>query len=106
MVIENWKNGREHIECTKVGDSYGCKMMHGNMKAKGMNVGEIKIGTILDEISLEAQTNRQNVAGHSLNPKVYNSKYFGHKINYDQNEKLGMFDELFMCVLEMDFPVK
>ena len=76
------------------------------MKAKGMNVGEIKIGTILDEIILEGQTNRQNVPGCSLNPTVYNSKYFDHKINYDQNEKLGMFDELFKCVLEMDFPVK
>ena len=48
---------------------------------------QTKIGTILGKISLEALENRQNVAGHSLKPKIYNSKYFGHKINYNHNEK-------------------
>ena len=45
-------------------------MMHGVMKAKEMNVGETKISTILDEISPEAQTHKQKVAGRSLNPKM------------------------------------
>ena len=74
------------------------------MKAYRINVGETKIGKILGEIDPEAQRKRQNVAGRSLNPRVYNAEYFDHKIHYDQNEKLGML-ELFMCVLEMDFPV-
>ena len=60
-------------------------MMHVVMKAKG------KIGKILGEIKSEAQRKRQSIAGHLLNPKTYNAEYFGHKINYDQNEKLGMF---------------
>ena len=51
------------------------------MKAKGINVGETKIGKILGEINPEAQRKRQNVAGRSLNPKVYNAEYFGHKIH-------------------------
>ena len=55
------------------------------MKAKG------KIGKILGEINPEAQRKRQNVAGQLLNPKTYNAEYFGHKIHYNQNEKLGMF---------------
>ena len=56
------------------------QMVHGVMKAKGINVGKTKIGTILGEISPEAQTNGQKFTSRSLNPKVYNSKYFGHKI--------------------------
>ena len=67
------------------------------MKAKGINVGETKIGKILGEINPEAQRKRQNVAGRSLNPKVYNAEYFGHKIHYDQNEKLGMFGVVHVC---------
>ena len=71
--------------------------MHGVMKVKGINLGETKIGTILGEINPEPQTKRQNVAGHSLNPKIYNAKYFDDKVNYDQNEKLGMFRVPHVC---------
>ena len=67
------------------------------MKAKGINVGETKIGKILGEINPEAQIKMQKVAGRSLNPKVYNAEYFGHKVHYDQNEKLGMFGVVHMC---------
>ena len=67
------------------------------MKAKGINVGETKIGKILGEINPEAQRKRQKVAGRSLNPKVYNAEYFSHKICYDQIEKLGMFGVVHVC---------
>ena len=80
-----------------MGESYGRKMLHGVMKAKGINVGETKIGKILGEISPEAQRKRKNVAGRSLNPKVYNAEYFDHKIHYDQNEKLGIFGVVHVC---------
>ena len=80
-----------------MGERYGRKMLHGVMKAKGINVGETKIGKILGEINPEAQRKRQNVAVRSLNPKVYNAEYFGHKIHYDQNEKLGMFGVVHVC---------
>ena len=67
------------------------------MKAKGINVGETKIGKILGEINPEAQRNRRNVAGRSLNPKVYNAEHFGHKTHYDQCEKLGKFGVVHVC---------
>ena len=79
------------LQCTKVGENYGCKMMHGLMNTKRINVGETKTGIILCEINPEDQRKRQNVAGRSLNPKVYNTKYFRHKIHYNQNKKSGMF---------------
>ena len=75
------------------------------MKAKGINISETKPGKILCEINPEAQRKRQNVADRSLNPNVYNAKYFGHNfimIRIRNWESL----ELFMRALEMDFPVK
>ena len=62
----------------KGGRKNGRKMIHGVMKAKGINVSETKFGKTLSEINPEAQSNRRNVAGRSLNPKVYNAKYFGY----------------------------
>ena len=79
------------LQCTKVGENCGSKMMHVVMKSKVINVSETKIGKIFGEINPEAQRKRQNVADRSLNPKIYNAKYFGQKIYYNQNEKLGMF---------------
>ena len=70
-----------------MGDNYGRKVKHEAMKVKGVNLDETKLGTILGEINPESQTNTQNVASHSLNPKIYNAKYFKDKIHYDQNEK-------------------
>ena len=52
---------------------------------------------MLGEISPKAQRMRQNVAGHSLTPKICNAEYFGHKIHYDQNKKLGMFGVVHVC---------
>ena len=69
--------------------------MHGVMKAKGTNVGETKTGKVLCEINPVAQRKRQNVAGRSLNSKIYNAKYFGHKIHYDK--KQGMSGVVHVC---------
>ena len=74
-------------------ENCGSKMMHVVMKSKVINVSETKIGKIFGEITPEAQRKRQNVAGRSLNPKVYNAKYF----EYNQNEKLGMFRDSHVC---------
>ena len=62
--------------------------MHGVMKAKWNNIGGTKTGKTMCE-NLEAQWS--NVGGRSLNAKVYNAKYFGQTIHYDQNKKLDMF---------------
>ena len=72
-------------------------MMYEVMKAKGVNVGETKIGKLSGESNSEARTKRQNVASCSLNPKVYSTKYFGDKIHYDQNEKLRVFGFVHVC---------
>ena len=63
------------------------------MKAKGINVSDTRIGTALGEINPEVQTKRQN---RSLNPKVYNAKYFGDKLHYDENAKMRMFGVVYV----------
>lgn len=78
--------------------------MHGVIKAKRINAGEIKVRTILAEINPEAQINRQYLVDCSLKPEIFNSnsKYFGHTIHYDQNEKLGIFVVDFVDVFARD----
>ena len=49
-------------------------MMHGVMKAKGINVGEIKIVKLLGEINPEVQSKKQNVVGYSLSTKYFDEK--------------------------------
>ena len=64
-----------------------------------------KLVKILFEINPEAQRKRQNVDSGSLNPMVYNAKYFGHNfitIRIRNWERL----QLLMCTLEMDFAIK
>ena len=51
----------------------------------------------MGEVSPEAERKRRNVVRCSLNPKVYNAEYFGHKNHYGQSEKLGMFGDTHMC---------
>ena len=50
----------------KSGRKNGRKMIHGVMKAKGINVSETKLDKTLSEINPEAQRKKQNVAGRSL----------------------------------------
>ena len=42
------------LQCNKVRENCNRKMMHGIMKAKGINVGETKIGAVLGEINPKA----------------------------------------------------
>ena len=65
--------------------------MTGCLRSKGIPLSERKVGRALKSICPKAQAERQVRAGRSLNPKVYNADYFGHKLHVDQNEKLVMY---------------
>ena len=52
---------------------------------------------LLKEINPNSQKAREYSAGRSLNPKVWKADYFGHKIHYDQNKKLGMYGVVHVC---------
>ena len=81
----------------QVGESYGRKKLTGALRSKGIHVAGTKVGKILKDFNPNAQKARQYSAGRSLNLKVYKDDYFGHKIHYDQNEKLGMYGIVHVC---------
>ena len=85
------------LQCTKVVQNYGRKIVHGVMKAKKINIGKTKISKLLSEINPEAQPRRQNVVDRSLDPKVCNAKIFDDKIHYNQNEILEIFRFVHVC---------
>ena len=45
----------------------------------------------LQVASPQAHVQRQNDGLERSNPRVYNTRYFGHKVHLDQNKKLVMF---------------
>ena len=61
-------------------------MLPGELRSKGHLLAETKVWKVLKEINSNAQKDRQYSS--SLNLKLYKTDYFGHKIHYDQNEKL------------------
>ena len=94
-MLQNAKFSVFTLQCTNVRENYGNKIVHGISKAKRINVGEAKVGEIFSKINSQALRKSQNVPSCSLNPKFY--KYFGHKVYYNQNEKLGMFGVIHVC---------
>ena len=74
----------------QVGPSYGRKMMTGYLRGvKGVRVAEVRVGGALRELNPAASSRRAETAGRSLNPRTYHADYFGHKLHFDQNEKLA-----------------
>lgn len=65
-------------------------MLTGYMKSKGLLVGENKVMKLLHEISPTATAQRRGGVRIS-NPIPYQATHFGHKIHFDQNEKLLQF---------------
>lgn len=72
-------------------------MLTGVLRSRGLKIGENKVGNVLREINPTAHNTRKYNAGRSLNPKIYKADYFGHKIHYDQNEKLAMYGVVHVC---------
>ena len=74
-----------------VGHNYGRGTLHGYLHSRGVHVSQRRVGASLSRVapcppqSRRAQTHRQ------MNPLPYRSQYFGEKLHFDQNEKLGMF---------------
>ena len=65
--------------------------MTGHLRSQGLKFGERQIGDALRRINAPANARRRQNAGRSFNPRTYNADYFGHKIHFDQNEKLVMY---------------
>ena len=53
-----------------------------------MRVSDAKLRRWMPYASQQGYTSRQNGAQERRNPAAYVARYFGHKLHFDQNEKL------------------
>ena len=76
----------------KVGPTYGRKMMTGYIANKHeLRIGHNRIGSALARTAPQNHLARRTNTARLVNPIPYRADYFGHKIHYDQNEKLVMY---------------
>ena len=65
--------------------------MCGYLRSHGITVSEIRVGQSLKQIDPLHHGSRSLITYRSINPRVYQADYFGHKVHIDQSEKLVMF---------------
>ena len=75
----------------QVGETYGRKMMKGLLDSKGMYICEGKVAESLKRVDPISYECRRHSAIDRTNPVPYHASAFGHKLHFDQNEKLIMF---------------
>ena len=56
-----------------------------------LRVGHNRVGRALASVAPQHHERRQTNTARMVNPIPYRADYFGHKIHYDQNEKLVMY---------------
>lgn len=56
-----------------------------------LQVGHNRVGRALASVAPQHHERRRNDTARMVNPIPYRADYFGHKIHYDQNEKLVMY---------------
>ena len=58
------------------------------------------VGPTLQSINSVASNQRKVKAGWLSSPRVYSAEYFGHKIHYPQDEKLGIHETIPVCAMD------
>lgn len=76
---------------SRVGPTYGRKMMTGYVRSNGYRIGERTIGRVLKQATPFYCTQRRHGMERQTNPCPYFAEYAGHKLHLDQNEKLCAF---------------
>ena len=72
-------------------------MLTGPLSSNESSFGERQVGQALQSMNSVAGSQRKVKDSRSFNSRVYSAKYFGHKIHYDQNKKLGMYGAAHVC---------
>jgi len=75
----------------QVGPTYGRKMIKGKLEAENIKVHDKRISASLTRVTPGYQQLRRQNTARLLNPVPYKADYFGHKLHFDQNEKLVMY---------------
>ena len=76
---------------SKVGPTYGRKMMKGMLTSHGIHVAEKRLASSMQRMNPSHHQARCTATESQTNPQPYHADYFGHKLHVDQNEKLAMF---------------
>ncbi|XP_068747843.1 uncharacterized protein [Montipora capricornis] len=85
---------------SKVGPTWGRKMLTGFLKSNAITVSERRVGSSLVRVAPSYHHQRQDRAKQQLNPIPYQADYFGHKLHVDQNEKLVMYGVVHVCATD------
>ena len=65
--------------------------MTGYLRSKGVSVSEERVRRSLQVVQPTYHSQRVITMNRTLNPHPYYAQYFGHKLHFDQNEKLVQF---------------
>ena len=85
------------ISLSRVGPTWGRKMIKGFLKSKGIDAVDRRVGKALSVVSPLYHAPRCANAQRNINPLPYKADYFGHKLHIDQNEKLVMYGQTHVC---------
>ncbi len=85
---------------SKVGPSYGRKMMKGFLASQGIHVGEKRVAAALQRAHPLYHLTRVQHTHRQVNPIPYRANYFGEKLHIDQNEKLTAFGITHVCAID------
>ncbi|KXJ27882.1 hypothetical protein AC249_AIPGENE2896 [Exaiptasia diaphana] len=85
---------------SKVGPTWGRKMITGYLRSRCVYAGERQVGQCLANVAPKFHEQRKNRAEQLKNPVPYNAEYFGHKLHIDQNEKLNMYGVVHVCAVD------
>lgn len=80
-----------HVLNIQVGPSYGRRTLTGLLRSEGVVVGEQRVRSAMRTVTPVYVEQRQQRTYHQINPIPYYAQYHGHKIHFDQNEKLVHF---------------
>ena len=78
-------------------DRYGQETLIGSLRSNRYSFGKRQVCEALQTISSVASNQRKVRIGRLLSPRVYKAIYFGHKVHYNQNEKLGIHGAVYVC---------
>lgn len=75
-------------------------MLKGFLRSNGVNVCYKRLGRCLATATPVYHQQRVTKTARETNPVPYYAEYFGHKIHFDQNEKLGMYGVTDVCATD------
>ena len=75
----------------QVGPLYGRRTLTGLLRSEGIVVGEQSVRSAMTTVTPTYIAQRQQNIYRQINPVPYYAQYHGHKIHFDQNEKLIRF---------------